>query len=254
MAIDLEQLRKKYEELNKTGKKDGEQGDSNFITLDEGTTQVRILPSKDETKPFFAETKIHRPIIDGKVLNMHCRKIHGEPCPLCELYFSLWKTKNKDDEALARKIKPTLRYYMNAIDRRDGKVKIFSVGTILFKIILGAVMDKDYGDVTDLNEGFDFKVTKVMEKGSDGQVWPKYSESKFRPVREPAAKSAQEKAALLEQMHDIYSLVKLEEFDYVNGIAETLKAKKVTVNSERKDKTTESTEDDDSEYLKKLKV
>ena len=117
MALDLEAIRRKHEEISS-----GPGGDSsfldNFIQLQEGNNVVRILPGKDEETQFYAETKIHRiQGTDGKFRNVHCRKIHGEKCPLCDLYYSLWKTGVKDDEDLARKIKPRSRYYMNVIDR-----------------------------------------------------------------------------------------------------------------------------------------
>ena len=64
--------------------------------------------------------------------NVHCRKMHGEPCPLCDSYYSLWKEPNKDED-LARQIKPRSRYYLNVVDRETGDVKILSIGVILFQ-------------------------------------------------------------------------------------------------------------------------
>ena len=95
MAIDLDALRAKHEELNNT-KKGGGNSDflSKFLQLQEGTNTVRILPWKDDDKQFFAETKIHRiKQADGNIKNVHCRKVHGESCPMCDLYFGLWKER-----------------------------------------------------------------------------------------------------------------------------------------------------------------
>ena len=178
MAIDLEALRAKHEQLNNP-----QAGNSNsdflqkFYQIPEGTNAVRILPWKDESREFYAETKIHRvPQPDGTVKNIHCRKIHGEKCPMCDLYYGLWKTGKQEDEDLARKIKPRARYYMNILDRASGDVKILSIGVILFKKIIGAMLDEDFGDITDPESGHDFKIVKEM----DGQ-WPKYDQSAPRP-------------------------------------------------------------------------
>jgi hypothetical protein len=217
MAIDLDKLREKHEQLNNP------QGGTNtdflkkFYQIPEGSNAVRILPWKDEEREFYAETKIHRiPGPDGSVKNVHCRKVHGDKCPLCDLYFGLWKTGRKEDEDLARQIKPRARYYMNILDRESGDVKILSVGVILFKKIIGAMLDEDFGDITDPTEGHDFKIVKEME----GQ-WPKYDQSQPRPKSSPLGSTA-EVAGMMESLHEIHGLVKLEEYEDVKLIAEGL--------------------------------
>ena len=72
MAIDLDALRKKHEELSNPG---GSGGDflKKFFQLKEGTNLLRILPWKDEDRQFYAETKIHRVTDEsGNVKNHHC--------------------------------------------------------------------------------------------------------------------------------------------------------------------------------------
>lgn len=216
--IDLEALRKKHEELNK---KSGGGGNNDFIKnfyqVKEGSNNVRILPWKSEDRQFYAETKIHRiPMENGQVKNVHCRKVHNEKCPLCDLYYSLWKTGKKEDEALARQIKPRSRYYMNIMDRDTAEVKILSIGEILFKKIVAAMIDPDFGDITDPDKGHDFKIVKQME----GQ-WPRYDQSQPRPKSSPLGTKA-EIAKVMETLHDIHALVKTEEYDAVKQIAETL--------------------------------
>tara|TARA_R100000951_G_scaffold30502_2_gene26213 strand:- start:4071 stop:4811 length:741 start_codon:yes stop_codon:yes gene_type:complete len=210
MAIDLDALRAKHEELS-GNKPAGGNSDflSNFLQLQEGTNSVRILPGKDEDTMFYAETKIHRiPDGQGGTKNVHCRKMHGEACPLCDTYFSLWKEPNKDED-LARTIKPRSRYYMNVVDRETGTVKILSLGVILFKKIIAAMLDEDFGDITDIASGHDFKIVKIME----GQ-WPKYDQSSPRPKSSEAGSKA-EVATWMDSLHDIHALVKLEDYDDV---------------------------------------
>ena len=221
MAIDLDALRAKHDELNNNKKGGSGNADflSKFLQLQEGTNTVRILPWKDDDKQFFAETKIHRvKQPDGNIKNVHCRKVHGEACPMCDLYFGLWKTGRSEDEDLARQVKPRARYYMNVVDRESGEVRILSIGVILFKKIVGAILDGDFGDITDLEEGHDFKIHKEME----GQ-WPKYDQSQARPKSTPAGSKA-ETAEWMDTLHDIHALVPLEEYDEVKQIAESLGA------------------------------
>ena len=244
MAIDLDALRKKHEQLNNpAGASQNSDFLQKFYQIPEGTNAVRILPWKDDEKEFYAETKIHRvPQPDGNVKNIHCRKVHGEKCPMCDLYFGLWKTGRKDDEDLARKIKPRSRYYMNILDRDSGDVKILSVGVILFKKIIGAMLDEDFGDITDVESGHDFKIVKEME----GQ-WPKYDQSAPRPKSSELG-SASEVASVMDSLHNIHDLVKLEDYEEVKKATDMLIGFSVQGTS-----TPEPSEEvSDNDYLSKL--
>ena len=244
MAIDLDALRAKHEQLNNPpGANNNSDFLQKFYQIPEGSNAVRILPWKDDDKEFYAETKIHRvPGPDGNVKNIHCRKIHGENCPMCDLYYALWKTGRKEDEDMARQIKPRARYYMNILDRESGDVKILSVGVILFKKIIGAMLDEDFGDITDVETGHDFKIVKEME----GQ-WPKYDQSQPRPKSSPMGSKA-EIASSMDSLHEIHGLVKLEEYEEVKKAAATLTNVAVQGTSTPKEATNVS----DNEYLSKL--
>jgi len=243
MAIDLNALRAKHEELSNSGGNSNSDFLSNFIQLQDGTNAIRILPGKDEETMFYAETKIHRvPNGDGQVKNVHCRKIHGEPCALCDLYYSLWKEPNKDED-LARQVKPRSRYYMNVVDRENGEVKILSIGVILFKKIIAAMLDEDFGDITDLESGHDFKIVKIME----GQ-WPKYDQSSPRPKSSEAGSKA-EVAAWMDSLHDIHALVKLEEYEDVKNAAMAL----LPSHEGSSENPTEAEDVEDEDYLQKMK-
>ena len=245
MAIDLEAIRRKHEEISRGP---GTGGDTsfldNFIQLQEGNNVVRLLPGKDEDTTFYAETKIHRIMgADGKIRNVHCRKIHGEKCTLCDLYFGLWKTGVQEDETLARQIKGRSRYYMNVVDRDTGKVKILSVGIMLFQKILNTILDDDYGDITDLTNGHDFKIIKVME----GQ-FPKYDQSQARPKPSEAGSKA-EIAEWMDSLHDVHALVKLEDYDDVANITQEILPPSMSAKTYSD---TPVTEGSDDEFLNKM--
>jgi hypothetical protein len=246
MAIDLNALRLKHEQLNNPQSGNNTDFLKKFYQIPEGTNAVRILPWKDNEKEFYAETKIHRVTgPDGNVKNHHCRKIHGESCPMCDLYYALWKTGRKEDEDLARQIKPRARYYMNILDRESGEVKILSIGVILFKKIIGAMLDEDFGDITDIEAGHDFKIVKEM----DGQ-WPKYDQSAPRPKSSPLG-SKSEIATSMDTLHNIHELVKLEDYEDVKNAAALLTSTAVqgTVQGTSQN---EAVNVPDNDYLNKL--
>lgn len=248
MAIDLDALRAKHAELNTEKKGGNDDFLKKFLSINLGTNAIRILPGKDEDTLFYAETSIHR-VPNGQVndngspqtKNMHCRKIHGEDCPLCTSYYALWKPPYLD-ETMARVIKPRSRYYMNVVERETGEVKILSCGVIIFKKIIASMLDEDYGDITDLENGHDFKIHKEME----GQ-WPKYDQSQPRPKSSPAGKKA-EIAGWMDSLHDIHGLVKLEDYDVFKAAAEILTPSQVGNAS-----LGESEEVSDDNYLDKMK-
>jgi len=241
MAIDLDALRLKHEQL--TNPTAGSNTDflQKFYQIPEGSNAVRILPWKDDEKEFYAETKIHRiPQPNNTVKNVHCRRMQGEKCPLCDLYFDLWKPERgygrKEDEALARQIKPRSRYYMNVMDRESGDVKILSMK------IIAAMLDEDFGDITDPENGHDFKIVKIME-----DQWPKYDQSQPRPKASPLG-SNKEIAEVMGSLHDIHDLVKLEEYEDVKKSADTLRG----VPAQGSSTPQEQTEVSDNDYLSQL--
>jgi len=256
MAIDLNALRAKHQQLTNPNTGGGDQDFLNkFYQVKEGEAYLRILPAAaDSDKNFYAETKIHRvPQPDGSVKNYHCRKVHGEKCPLCDLYYALWKTGSKEDEDLARQIKPRARYYLNTYDRENEEVKIFSIGVILFQKIVETMMDPDYADLFEQSEngildteiGHDFKLHMKKE----GQ-WPKYDQSMFRPKATPLG-SKKMISEVMESLHDIHDLVKLEEYDAVKEAVMNLRPEVLP----RERTFTETKSDDevsDDDYTKRL--
>lgn len=206
MGVDLGALRKKLEEL-KTGQKqmEGEFMDR-FLQVPEGETVLRILPGKDGGQ-FYSETAIHR--MNDK--NLHCpgRSV----CPLCRYVSKLFNSKDEKMTQIARGIKAKKRFYFNVIAREarnptTGEIeknvgpKIYSCGIKLFEKILSTFVDDDFGDLTDLKEGWDFKIVK---KEKDG--YPNYDDSRPRPKSCPASEDEEEIKRWMEGLHDLQALI-----------------------------------------------
>jgi hypothetical protein len=223
--------------------------------MDEGTSVVRVLPAKDEaTQEFYAETAIHR--LNDK--NYHCPRVKGGKCPVCDTYYNMWKEinaigketpKGKELQDLARQIKSRKRYYMNVIDRRDESVKILSVGQKLFGKVLDCFFDEDFGDITDMKEGWDFKIVKDTQ----GQ-WPNYDKSSPKPKQSEAGTDAQN-AKWMDELHDIHGLVKVADYDELKSMMMELEASTKGPQPETVTSETQAPEDEDyMAHLKDLKV
>ncbi len=176
--VNLDELKKKYTELTKEKPAaNSEDFLKNFMSMEMGSNVVRILPAKEEGKWFYVENKVHK-IHDqnGKARNIHCLKMHGEPCPLCDAYYEMWKRHKLGDTTLADKygkgslsIRAKERIYMNVVDRKTDTVKILSVGKDQFKTIMSYMLGDDdlgiegLGDITSLDKGHDFNFIVTMK-------------------------------------------------------------------------------------------
>ena len=229
MAINLDDIKKLHEELL-----EGPSGgfSNNFLQIPFATdekpnTTVRLLPGKDDETPFYVKTMIHRlqgAGKDGNDANFHCRKVHGDECPLCDLYFGTWKWVNDNIPTAEQKEHPHAkyanyirakdRYYINVLDRETDEVKILSVGIKLFTKIVGAFTDEDFGDITDLQTGHDFKIIKTKNGN-----WPDYSNSSARPKETPTSPTKKRIAEVMDSLHDLAALVKTYEYDEIKKVA-----------------------------------
>ena len=253
--VNIDELRKKYAEINNQGGGGNSDFLSKFFMMDEGTSVVRVLPAKDEaTQEFYAETAIHR--LNDK--NYHCPRVKGGKCPVCDTYYNMWKEinsigkespKGKELQDLARQIKSRKRYYMNVVDRRDESVKILSVGQKLFGKVLDCFFDEDFGDITDMKEGWDFKIVKDTQ----GQ-WPNYDKSSPKPKQSEAGTDA-ENAKWMDSLHDIHGLVKVADYDELKLMMTELEASVKGPQPETVESQTQAPDDEDyMAHLKDLKV
>lgn len=218
--VNLDKLREKY-------KKDTEKSSNfydDFFQLKTGEeATVRFLPWERDEQDFFSETSIHRVETTTGNKNMHCPKIKGKDCPLCDTYFAIWNKINKIGKetedgkrlaGIARSCKANPRYYFNVVDRRTGEVKILSAGFKLYTKIIGTFLDEDYGDLTDWKAGWDFKI--VRDQGPGG--FPNYDRSAPRP-KPCAAGTKEEIAVWKEEVHDIHGMIKVADYDDLNLVA-----------------------------------
>lgn len=129
----------------------------------QGTSTIRILPPVGGMDFFFVEVGQH--YIGDNNKPFYCPAIctSGESkCPICDVNEELYRAGEKD---AAAKFRATRSFFMNIIDRAhpDQGVLKYAPGTTLFGHMTSAIMDPDYGDITDAEEGYDFKVERTGE-------------------------------------------------------------------------------------------
>lgn len=227
MAKTLAELREMHKNMNSDSKKSS--GSSNgFWSPEEGDNVVRFLPGKEDPLDFFVETKLHAyQDEEGRWNYYKCRKTQNEKCPMCELYYDLWKRHNdaglgRDDDSkfatMARMIKPRPRFYSAAIirsleEKGEDPVKLLSMSKQLFDRVMQTMISEDFQDEDDpnnttmisLTRGNDFNIRMTRQ----GQ-FPSYVESMGKYKKTPAAKN---EALIAEYMDNSLNLASLGEID-----------------------------------------
>jgi len=204
MGIDMELMRRKLATLR--GEHDGN-GNSVWFKPDEGDTDIRIVPTNDgdPLKEMFFHYNVgeHR----GGIL---CPKRNfGEHCPVCEFASQLWRegSNNNDEESkkLAKSLFVRTRYFSPVVvrSREDEGIKVYGYGKMAYELLLGYILDPEYGDVTDIQEGTD--ITLTYTKPTKPGAYPQ-TNLKMRRNTSPLLEDQDAIPALLDGMPDFDAL------------------------------------------------
>ena len=202
MGIDMELMRRKLASLR--GDNDG---NSVWFKPDEGDTDIRIVPTNDgdPLKEMFFHYNVgeHR----GGIL---CPKRNfGEHCPVCEFASQLWRegSNNNDEESkkLAKSLFVRTRYFSPVVvrSREDEGIKVYGYGKMAYELLLGYILDPEYGDVTDIQEGTD--ITLTYTKPTKPGAYPQ-TNLKMRRNTSPLLEDQDAIPALLDGMPDFDAL------------------------------------------------
>lgn len=275
----LQELRERHkkmmeEKANQGGQREGG-GSGDWYTLKDGDNLVRFLPGKNNPLEFFAEAHVHTwTDAEGKRHSYRCRRHKGEKCPICDLYFDLWKRHKelglgKDASGkniqsnygnLATKIKAKPRFYTVAVIRaleQEGEypVKYITLTERLFNKVMDAMTNEDFYDVEDpdnttmisLESGNDFNVRKTSQG-----AWPSFDESSPKYKKTPAGPKAKV-AEWMEHKLDIHALAEISSYEDGVELAAMIESSlypSASTNTQKNDSESES----DEKFSKDIEV
>ena len=192
-------------EQSKNGYK--KKGDSTKWRPEQGDQTIRILPTADGDP--FKEYFFHYNV--GKNPGLLCpKKNYGENCPICDFASKLWRegVDNNDDVAKreAKNLFARNRYYSPILVRgmESEGVKVWAYGKTAYQMLLGYVLDPDYGDITDPETGTDI-VLNYDIPGTPGS----FPKTTLKPRRRPSVlcdDAVADCATLLESIPEIAGL------------------------------------------------
>ena len=218
MGIDMELMRRKLSTLRGEYDANGN-GNSVWFRPDDGDTDIRIIPTPDgdPLKEMFFHYNVgeHR----GGIL---CPKRNfGEHCPICEFASALWREGSDSNDEESKKLAKSLfvrqRYFSPVVvrGREEEGIKVYGYGKTAYELLLGYILDPEYGDVTDIQEGTD--ITLTYTKPTKPGAYPQTS-LKMRRNTSPLLEDKDAIPALLDRMPDFESLFERLSPEQVNAI------------------------------------
>jgi hypothetical protein len=125
-----------------------------------GTHQIRIVPSVLNKNFPFQEVFFHYGFSNFPILAL---SNWGEQDPIVDFAKGLKETGDREDWKLGIKLEPKMRTFVPVIVRGEEEkgVRLWEFGKEIYKQLLSLAADEDYGDFTDVQNGFDFTVEVV---------------------------------------------------------------------------------------------
>lgn len=158
-----EKLQKRKKEIQ-----DRSKGMGYVIMSKEGTLRVRIMQVGEDNEFGLEITQFY---LGGTIKGVISPVTIGLPCAIMEKYEELKKSKKSSDKALAKKLAPKKKYMVPIIGFKDAKgkevdedksEKLLLCTSGVYQTFIDHFLDEeDWGDFTDPNEGYDFKITRT---------------------------------------------------------------------------------------------
>ena len=221
--MDINQIKNKLKSIQSQGDKKEKVDYSKVIwkPKEEGKYTIRFVTSKhkeifgdNEINPF-KEMYVHYGI--GK-FPIFALTNWGEKDPIVEFAKQLKSSGDKEDWKQSKKLEPKLRVFAPVIVRGEEEkgVRLWEFGKEIYTQLLGIAEDEDYGDFTNIQEGFDFTV-KAVASETAGRKGLKCTISP-RPKASPLSTNATEAEKWLDEQPNILQIQKKYKFDELKEI------------------------------------
>ena len=167
--MDLNKIKSRLDNLNQASKpKQTEKKDYTLVYWKpkaEGKYQIRFVPSKINKDNPFQEVFMHYGVGKYPIVAL---TNWGEDDPIVEFSKKLRKSSESENWRLAKQLDPKMRVFAPVIVRGEENkgVRLFEFSKTIYMELLSIADDEDYGDFTDVAQGFDFVVnaSKVQDR------------------------------------------------------------------------------------------
>lgn len=210
MAIDFDAIRRK---LNKLSGQNSRQNVSWRPQEGEEHT-VRLLSFPDNDGQPFKERWFYYNI--GNNPGLLAPYQFGNPDPIQELITKLRDDGSKESYELAKKLYPKMRCYAPVVVRgeEDKGVRIWAFGKTVYQSLLNIMLDEDYGDITDPEDGRDVKVVCTKAPGRQWATTEVRPRGKQSPLSE-SSDSVNQFTSNIPSLDDMYACKTYEELEKI---------------------------------------
>ena len=210
MAIDFDAIRRK---LNKLSGQNSRQNTSWRPQEGEEHT-VRLLSFPDNDGQPFKERWFYYNI--GNNPGLLAPYQFGNPDPIQELITKLRDDGSKESYELAKKLYPKMRCYAPVIVRgeEDKGVRIWAFGKTVYQSLLNIMLDEDYGDITDAEDGRDVKVVCTKAPGRQWATTEVRPRGKQSPLSENAD-TVKQYTSNIPNLDDMFTCKTYEELEKI---------------------------------------
>jgi len=164
MAIDIKKMREKLNKLNdKSGKGKTTQY---WKPIENADSSIRIVPTEDgdPLKEFY----FHYLRSEKKFQSVLCpKKNYGENCPMCDLVSKLYKEGDEESRKMAKDMSAKQRFFSPIVVRGEEEkgVQLWGYSKTIYEELLKLMLNPEYGDITDQDEGLDLVVSSSKKAG-----------------------------------------------------------------------------------------
>ncbi len=163
-----------------------ESGGADFFKFKDGDNEVRLCPpAPGEKKPFIKRAQHWRVGPADKIFNCPRAIDETAACFVCDKMKELKASDDDSDVDKGEDLYAKKQWLYRVIDPNNVKrgIQVMAIGIKAHKQIAKLMRDKEYGDITDPEDGINI----VIEKSGSGKTGTDYS---VRPRRNPTSVTA----------------------------------------------------------------
>jgi hypothetical protein len=161
MVLDLKKMKQKQVALSNKGGS----GKQWFWKPQDGEQTIRIVPAADGDP--FKEFWFHYNLGDNMAF-LSPKKNFGEEDPLDKFVRKLFNEGSDESRELAKKLMAKQRFFSPVVVRGEEEkgVRLWGYSRTVYEKLLGLVLNPDYGDITDPDEGTDIVLRYGKKAGA----------------------------------------------------------------------------------------
>ena len=203
-------MKKMRDKLNALQNRGQGNNKNNFWRPQDGETTIRIVPTEDGDP--FKEFWFHYNLGNNPGF-LSPKRNFGEDDPLDSFVRSLFNEGTEDSVKMAKNLMARQRFFTPVVVRgeEDQGVRVWGFGKMAYQELLSLVLNPDYGDITDTEEGTDLVITYGKPPGAQ------FPQTSITPRRRSSglAKTQKETKELLDQVPDFVELFERKTPDQV---------------------------------------